>query len=242
MSAAPDLRGSVRVAVDAIAGRPTGPERPLLKVCGLRRAVDAQAARDAGAELFGVVRVAASPRCASLDDVQAVADAVGPSRVVIVVRGVPIDRVLDESARTGVDRIQLHGGYGPRDAAQLRAAGRLVLLAVPVGTSGVRDVASMPEGLTAAADAPLLVLDTAHDGTFGGAGAAFAWDAAERPERPFLVAGGVRPETLGQALRALRPDGIDLSSALESAPGIKCKERLATLGRAWRKAQEALDV
>jgi phosphoribosylanthranilate isomerase len=218
---------------------------PLLKVCGLARSEDARMAVDAGSDLCGVVFAPGSPRRATIEDAQAIVAQVGGDRVVGVFRAQPLDEVIATCRALALRTVQLHGGYAADDAAQLQALGLRVIFAVPVEVSGAlgtdaSDATS--SGRVDAIAADWLLLDTARGGVCGGVGVPFRWDAAARPTRPFFVAGGLSPENLHEAIAALRPHGVDLSSSLESAPGHKCPQRMAALAAAWRRVTEGSNV
>ena len=78
----------------------------------------------------------------------------------------------------------------------------------------------------------VLLLDVASRSGFGGTGATFDWQASKRPDRAFWIAGGLNPDNVAAAVLALRPAGVDLSSGVEVAPGVKCAQKMRMLGEA----------
>ena len=197
----------------------------LVKICGLTRAVDVPPAVEAGATHLGMIFAAASPRCVSVDEARLVREAIPPHVTAVgVFRGQTVDEVLAIAAELSLPCVQLHGGYEESAITRLRDAGLQVIWAIPVDERG------RWSGTVIVPD--IYLLDTQKAGVFGGTGAAFSWSSARRPTTPFLVAGGIGPHNLHIAIGALHPDGIDIGSAVEAAPGIKSHERLRALGTA----------
>ena len=199
-----------------------------VKICGLTTPEDARAAAAAGADMVGLV-FAPSSRRVDVDTAVSVAGALPP----FVLRvGVFVDADYDTLVRTAervrLDVLQLHGSEENSLIERLRRGGWRVIKAVRVkdaaSVSGVEDVV---------ADA--LLLDTAAGAQAGGTGQAFDWRLAciakERLREhgratPLLLAGGLRPENVEQALEQVRPDGVDVSTGVEQAPGRKCPQRM----------------
>ena len=199
-----------------------------VKICGLTPPEDARAAAAAGADMVGLV-FAPSSRRVDVDTAVSVAGALPP----FVLRvGVFVDADYDTLVRTAervrLDVLQLHGSEENSLIERLRRGGWRVIKAVRVkdaaSVSGVEDVV---------ADA--LLLDTAAGAQAGGTGQAFDWRLAciakERLREhgratPLLLAGGLRPENVEQALEQVRPDGVDVSTGVEQAPGRKCPQRM----------------
>lgn len=200
-----------------------------LKVCGLTRVADVAPAQDVGATHLGVVLAPGSPRRATPSQARAICAAASVP-VVGVFRGQPLDEVRRLAADIGLRWIQLHGGYTEADARALRADGYALIVATPVAPDGACDpIADI---------ADVLLLDTRRaDGTFGGAGQAFDWHATPRPDRTFWVAGGLGPHNVAEAIAALDPAGVDLSSGVEARPGVKDPALLEQLGEVWRSLQ-----
>ncbi len=198
----------------------------VLKICGLTRAADVPLAQAAGATHLGVVLAPGSPRRATPEQARAVLDAASVP-VVGVFRGQAVDDVRRQARELGLRWIQLHGGYTEADARALRADGFSLIVATPVAPDGTCDpIADV---------ADVLLLDTRRaDGTFGGAGQAFDWHATPRPDRTFWVAGGLGPHNVAEAIAALNPAGVDLSSGVEARPGLKDPALLEQLGEVWR--------
>lgn len=209
---------------------------PVLKVCGLTGARDAQRAIGAGATWLGAVLAPRSPRRATPTQVRRIARVVlqSPStRLALVVAHQPLAPVLSLADEIGAHAIQLHGGYTADDIARVRQPNRLVIWATPVDPSGRL---LRPQDLALPWD--ILLLDVQVGQTFGGAGVPCDWAALDpRPEGTFWVAGGLGPSELLPAWLASRAAGLDLSSRLERSPGKKDPDILDALGVAYATLQ-----
>lgn len=208
-----------------------------IKICGLTRASDALAAVAAGADTLGVV-LAPSPRQITLDQAEAVLAAVpaGATRV-----GVFVDPdlafVAEAVARLGLGAVQLSGSESVEFCADL---------ARTVAPATLVKAFSVAPGFNASTVGRYLpfvsaiLLDTYVAGSHGGTGRTFDWQAARAlpPDVPLIVAGGLTPENVGDAVRALRPCAVDVSSGVESAPGIKDHRKIQSFVAAVRAADE----
>jgi indole-3-glycerol phosphate synthase/phosphoribosylanthranilate isomerase len=194
--------------------------RVFVKVCGITTVEDGLLAARAGADAVGLVLWPGSPRHVDLETARRISAALPP----FVLRvGVFVDATREEMVRAaeavGLDVLQLHGEEPPESLAGLP---RRVVKAVRVGPGFVIDRALRYEG---AADG--ILLDTRAPGADappGGTGTTFDWSLARdvREKVSFLMlAGGLTPENVGKALSAVRPDAVDVSSGVESAPGRK---------------------
>jgi len=209
--------------------------RLLVKICGITSTEDAALAVDAGADAVGFVLWPGSPRAVSPERAAAIARDI-PEPVLRV--GVFVDASAEEMARTadavGLDLLQLHGEEPPSALAGLP---RPVLKAVRVG-----DGFSPSEALGHAVVAAGILVDTRLPGearVHGGTGVAFDWSlvATLRDRVPFLVlAGGLGPSNVAEAIRAVRPHGVDVSSGVESGPGRKDPEKVRAFVEAARSA------
>ena len=198
-----------------------------VKFCGLTRVEDAAEAVRLGASYLGVI-FAGGPRQVTAATARAVHRA-APAHVgrVGVVGRVSTDEIVRMVEETGIDIVQLHGDPSAADVAALRSRmdGEIwaVLRAEGPQLPGVDEARQLFD----AADA--VVVDARVDGALGGTGVALPWrlmakgiGAARSGRRARLVvAGGLRPENVGEAIAALGPDVVDVSSGVESAPGIK---------------------
>lgn len=187
----------------------------LIKICGITTARDAEVAADAGADAVGVNFWSGSKRFVGDERAaRAVIAAVprGVLKVGVFVNAAPAE-VAATALRFGLDRIQLHGDEPPGAFAGVVERARLVRAV------RVRDEASFAE--EARWDAAVFLYDAFVEG-YGGRGTIGPWPLiAARARRPFWLAGGLRPDNVAAAIRASRPDGVDVASGVETAPGRK---------------------
>jgi phosphoribosylanthranilate isomerase len=206
--------------------------RLFVKICGITRSRDAMVAADAGADAVGFVFWKESPRAIDPKGARAIAAGLPPSivRVGVFVDPRPgeMSRIADEAQ---LDILQLHG---TEPSESLVGLPRRCWKAVGVGPDFVASDALRYEGRVAG-----ILLDTRADGTRGGTGRTFDWRLAQevRKRATFLVlAGGLNPENVAAAVRAVRPDGVDVSSGVESSPGRKDEGRVRAFIEAARRA------
>ena len=197
----------------------------IVKVCGITRDVDIPPAIAAGATHLGMIFASGSPRELTVDEATILRRVIPEGiEAVGVFRKQSLDEVQEIAQQVGLQWVQLHGGFDEADIQTLQREGYKVIWATPVDMTG---------SYTAPSSAPdLLLLDTATASSFGGTGKAFSWAHTARPATPFLIAGGLKPTNVGRAIHALRPDGVDLSSGVEAAPGVKSHALLRELGQA----------
>jgi phosphoribosylanthranilate isomerase len=196
---------------------------PEVKICGLTRRADAEAADGAGATYLGAVFALASPRAVTPAQAAVLWDGLTARRVGVFVDA-PLDELVSAANVAGLDVLQLHGDESPEQLQQLRDAGPWTLWKAV----RVRDENSLSRALECFAGCvDGLLLDAWSAVAHGGTGTQFPWEwvARQRDRIPpgvrFIAAGGLRADNLRQAVDRLRPDAVDLSSGVESAPGIK---------------------
>jgi phosphoribosylanthranilate isomerase len=199
-----------------------------IKFCGLTRAADAEYAASLGAAYVGVIFAESSRRVDPAAARAVLAGARGQASTVGVFGHATVDTIATVASHLGLDVVQLHGDPSPDTVERMRPRfGGAVWAAVRIEGSALPDNA---EGLLAVADA--VVLDARVAGQLGGTGRSFDWDAIartldRRPDRTRVVlAGGLRPENVARAVRIMAPDVVDVSSGVESAPGIKDHARM----------------
>ncbi len=184
-------------------------ERTFVKVCGIGTRADVEVAVAAGADALGFVWWEPSPRYRSLETIAELTDGV-PVRTVLVTVDLDPSALLDAARRAGVDTVQPHGRHGADASEAASAVGLDVIAPIRAG-----------EPHHSVAGPHLLLVDTPDEDLPGGSGRSFDWAMAVAVGRPFLLAGGLTPETVADAVRAVRPFGVDASSGLESSPGSK---------------------
>ena len=186
-----------------------------IKCCGITRVEDAVLAATLGADAIGLVFTRASPRCVDLERALAIRAALPPLvATVALFMDDEADRVLEIVERLQPDLLQFHGD---EDAGYAQQFGRRYLKAIAMAGAGD------PAGRMAAhPHAAGFLLDGHAPGEAGGRGRAFDWTRVPRHTgRPWLLAGGLDADNVAAAIRAARPYGVDVSSGIECAPGIK---------------------
>ena len=206
------------------------------KVCGLTRASDAARAVRLGASYLGVV-FAESPRQVGLPAVRDVVAASDGVPVLGVFVDAPVDELLRIRDRVGLAGAQLHGDYDVKVRERLLREEMLVWSVVRVADE--RDLERLAE---AAAGASVVLVEPQVAGAHGGTGAALPLDLAalarERlSDARMALAGGLRPDTVQRAIALVRPDIVDVSSGVESAPGVKDADLLARFLEVTRDAR-----
>jgi phosphoribosylanthranilate isomerase len=209
-----------------------GSPRLWIKVCGVCCVADAVACAEAGVDAIGLNFAPESPRRIDEDEARAIAGAVrGQVELVGVFVNPLLDHVKRVDAFLELDRIQLHGEESP---AFCRALGSRVMKAFRVERdTDVRELALY--------DGDWFLLDARVRHVRGGSGQSFDWRlaAAAKEYGRIVVAGGLTPDNVGDAVRVARPDGVDTASGVERAPGMKDPKRVAEFVAAAREAAGA---
>ena len=181
-----------------------------VKVCGLSTATDVEAAVEAGADAVGFV-LAESPRKVSIETATALVNAVPVHRILVTVDTRP-EQLLRWVELSGATGVQPHGEHSA--AAGSAAIAECLLVLHPVPVYGLIDLDVVPVDR-------IPLLDTYEPSRHGGTGATFDWELLSEVDRSFVLAGGLGPANVAEAIARVRPWGVDASSGLESAPGIK---------------------
>lgn len=212
----------------------------LVKICGLSTRETLETALDAGADMVGFVFFPPSPRHVSLETGRDLGREVKRRALTVALTVDADDATLGNIMDAlSPDIFQLHG---KESVARLRDIkqkfGRPVMKAVPVATSA--DIAVLP-GYAAVADRILFDARAPKDATRpGGLGAPFDWHLLENLDLklPYMVSGGLHADNVAEALRVTGAGGADVSSGVESAPGVKDPELIKAFIRAARATQE----
>ncbi|QAU43978.1 phosphoribosylanthranilate isomerase [Bradyrhizobium guangzhouense] len=212
----------------------------LVKICGLSTRETLQTALDAGADMVGFVFFPPSPRHVSLETGRELGRQVKKRALKVALTVDADDATLDNIMDAlSPDIFQLHGRESVARLRDIKQKfGRPVMKAVPVATSA--DLAVLP-GYAAVADRILFDARAPKDATRpGGLGAPFDWHLLENLELdlPYMVSGGLDAENLAEAVRITRAGGVDVSSGVESAPGVKDPELIKAFIRAARATRE----
>lgn len=198
----------------------------LVKICGLTRPGDAEAAIEAGADMLGFVFVPGTPRYVEPTSSYWIRDLTGAEKVGVF-RDQEIDEIVAIRDALKLDRVQLHGD---EPDSWLDSLGPETLRRVQPRGADPWQRAAMLSGRC------LPLFDPG-----AGDGVAFDWTTLrQRPTGLWVgLAGGLTPETVGDAVHAVRPALVDVSTGVESAPGIKDSERVAAFVAAARTAVES---
>lgn len=190
-----------------------------VKICGVTRPDDAAMVAAAGADAIGLVFHEPSPRCVSLEQAGAIVAALPP---MVTAVGLFLDADADAVARVlstvSLDLLQFHG---TEPAGFCERFGHRYIKAI--GMAGGDPWAVADEHPRAAG----LLLDGHPPGAAGGSGEAFDWGRPLPDSHPIIVAGGLRVDNVADAVQTTRPWGVDCSSGVESAPGIKDRRSVA---------------
>ena len=212
-----------------------------LKFCGLTRETDAAFAASLGASYVGVI-FAESPRRVEPVNASAVfGPARGRAKAVGVFGPATVETVADIAAEAALDVVQLHGDPSAGIVERIRPffAGEVWAVIRIAG-------AEMPaEALALMTVADAVVLDAKVADRLGGTGTAFDWEGVartldrQRIRSRIVLAGGLNPDNVAHAVRIVAPDIVDVSSGVESAPGIKDHARMRAFGDAVRRRGES---
>ena len=195
--------------------------RTRVKICGITRVEDGLAAAAWGADAIGLNFYPPSPRAVDLEAAAAIRRALPPfvTAVGLFVNAVH-ETVAEAIERVGLDMLQFHGEEDPRACARY---GMPYMKAVRVG-DGV-DVRARAERYSSAA---ALILDTPDEKLWGGSGRTFDWDLVPADLGvPVVLAGGLSPANVADAVRRLRPYAVDVSGGVEASPGVKDAGKIA---------------
>jgi phosphoribosylanthranilate isomerase len=212
-----------------------------IKICGITSPEDGRAAFEAGADVIGLNFYERSPRSVSLEQARRIMDVV-PAAVGVFVNS-PVEQVNEIAAELGLSHVQLHGDESPETFAQLAAeidAIRVYRMG-PQGFEGlVRDVQDCCQ---AGRQPSGVLVDAAAAGQYGGTGQTVHWaELANHRDSlgqvPLILAGGLSPENIAEAIQAVHPAAVDTASGVESAPGVKDMAMMRSFVESARAAFE----
>jgi phosphoribosylanthranilate isomerase len=215
-------------------------QRTRIKICGITRIEDAMLAAESGADAVGLNFASAAKRRIAPEAAKAIVAALPP---MVQTVGVFVDATSEYIrtviAQTGIAMVQLHGSEPAEQVAEL--APLPVLRAVPVrDTTTATWIEDHLAECWRAGRLPCgLLLDAYQPGVAGGTGRQWDWSLVERLEVsvPLILAGGLDPDNVAEAITAVRPFAVDVASGVESSPGIKNPDKL----RAFIRAVNAAD-
>jgi len=195
------------------------PVRTRVKICGITRPEDGVAAAELGADAVGLVFHAPSPRAVTIETARGIVAELPPLVSVVALFLEPdaadVRRVL---GAVPVDLLQFHGNEPP---AFCTGFGRRYIKAVGMAGGDAEAAAAAHPGAAG------LLLDGHAPGAAGGSGERFDWERRLPAGRRLIVAGGLQAGNVAEAVQRIRPWGVDVSSGVESAPGVKDHHRIA---------------
>lgn len=199
-----------------------------VKICGITRIEDALAAAAAGADAIGLVFYAKSPRAVDIEQAREILAALPPFVTSV---GLFVDAERSELERilasVPLDLLQFHGD---ESVQQCEAFGRpyIKALRVKAGDDIAAQVARYPS-------AQGILLDAYVEGVPGGTGEAFDWSLIPQAlSKPLILAGGLRPDNVAEAVSRVRPYAVDVSGGVEASKGVKDVEKVGAFIRAAR--------
>ena len=201
--------------------------RTRIKICGITRVEDALCAAREGADAIGLICYAASPRAVTIEQAASISNALPPfvATVALFVNAAPtaVDEVI---RRVRPSLLQFHGD---EDASYCARFGVPFLKAIRVGAAMTGDDLLECEAKYRMARALLLdTLSAGVDGVYGGSGHAFDWNLIPLQMRGRIVlAGGLRPESVAEAVKRVRPWAVDVSSGVEQSKGVTDHAKIA---------------
>lgn len=211
-------------------------ERVAVKICGLKRVEDVEAVARAGGAYIGLNFFPPSPRYVAPELARSLALAAPPGLAKVALTVDADDATLDAIVEAmPLDMLQLHGNESPERVAEVRARYGLPVMKV----LGVRDEGDLAPLMEFSLVADQIMIDAkAPKGAVlpGGNGVPFDWRlvAQRRWLRPWMLAGGLTPENVAEAIRLTNARQVDVSSGVESAPGVKDAARIAAFVAATR--------
>ena len=199
-----------------------------IKICGITRVEDALVATSAGADAIGFVFYAKSPRAVDVEQARAIIAALPPFVTTV---GLFVNMARDELygllSRVPLDLLQFHGD---ESVSQCEGFGRPYIKALRVKPGD--DIAARVNEYPSASG---ILLDTYVEGVPGGTGEAFDWSLVPADlSKPVILAGGLQPGNVAEAVRQLRPYAVDVSGGVEASKGIKDAQKIAAFIQAAR--------
>ena len=200
-----------------------------VKICGIKTVTDALAAMEAGADLIGFNFYPKSPRCISVGrcrDIMSAMRRYGHITCVGVFVNAPPVTIRATMETCGLSLAQLHGDETSEMLNALNGKAFKAFRGVPQSMDGF-----------ARHDAPALLVDASVKGAYGGTGVTADWNSAAElaKQYPLLLAGGLTPENVADAVQQVRPWGVDVASGVEASVGLKDASKMKAFVKAVRK-------
>lgn len=214
---------------------------PIIKICGIKSSEMLEATIEAGADMVGFMHFPKSPRHVEIEEIgMLISEARGRIETAVVTVN-PDNSMIAEIAAFDPEWLQLHGTEQVNRVETIRAEGGVPIMKVlPIGAA--EDVA-MVKKYESVADRILLDAKPPMKASRpGGLGIQFDWELLKAldPSLPFMLSGGLTPDSVAKAVKDVRPFGLDVSSGVESAPGVKDAGLIRAFVKNAREAAAAI--
>jgi len=202
-----------------------------IKICGIKTVNDALTAMDAGADLIGFNFYPKSPRCIDVGkcrDIMSVMRKYGHITFVGVFVNAPVAEIRATIETCGLNLAQLHGDETPEMVQSFYGRAFKAFRGIPQDLNGF-----------AREDVPALLVDASVKNVYGGTGVTADWKGAAdlASSYPLLLAGGLTSKNVAEAVRRVRPWGVDVASGVESSPGVKDASKMKSFVRAVKSVE-----
>src|SRR4051812_4468937 len=188
--------------------------RTRVKICGITRVEDAGAAAAHGADAIGLIFYRPSPRYVTPDRARAIVESLPPLVTPVAVFVNPSRAEVDEAIGAGAALLQFHGDEPPEFCSGFERP--------YIKAARIRPGLNLLEYLSPYTAARAWMLDAYHDELWGGTGGGFDWSLVPaNAARPIFLSGGLTAANVGDAVRRVRPYGVDVSTGVESSKGVK---------------------
>ena len=209
----------------------------IVKICGIKTLSDALAAIDAGADMLGYNFYPKSKRYISINECVEIQTELVERGMDVVSVGVFVnasyETILNTLEVCALNLVQLHGDEAPELLEEL---GEFAFKAIRPRSA--EEALSALKIYPRRDDAPALLVDAYHPSEYGGSGTIGDWSLAKElaAKKPILLAGGLRPENVGEAVRQVNPWGVDVASGVESSAGVKDVSKISAFVKAAKSA------
>ncbi len=215
------------------------------KICGITTVEDARMVAEAGVDAVGLNFYQKSPRFIDQQTARAIIEQLPPEIVKVgLFVGSPLAHVCDTFDQLGLDAIQIHGQEQPEFLARL--GHRPLIRAFRVGEGQLHDMTDYLQACYRLGALPrMAIADALVPGVYGGTGSLADWETlrsypTEQWQPPLVLAGGLTPQNVGDAIRAVHPAAVDTASGVESSPGRKDTSKVKAFLRAATAAFDLL--
>ncbi len=200
-----------------------------VKICGIMTPAQGQQIAELGATAIGFICVEKSPRYVTPEQIREIAMALPKETDRIgVFMNHKLETIVSTVETSGLTSVQLHGAESVEFCAEVRSALPTVEL---IKAFRIENAETLKSTQDYAPVVDWLLLDAYHPNLGGGTGLVLDWEllSAFKPDRPWFLAGGLTPNNVAEAVQMLSPQGIDLSSGVETSPGHKDLAKVAAL-------------